>query len=52
MVRPNTSKKSDLKGVSLKENLDFDDESLNEIFHNFNLQMEIAMQIFSNDKTK
>ena len=32
-------------------NIEVDDESLDAILHNNNLQMELAMQIISNDKT-
>ena len=51
MVKPNTSKKNKLKSGSLKENQQINVEQLDEILHDNNLYMEIAMQIISNDET-
>ena len=46
-VKPNASKKNKLKGGG---NNQIDDEYSDEIFHNNNLQKELAMQIISNAK--
>ena len=47
-VKPNRSKKRKLKGGA---NIEINDKYLDEIFHNINLYMELAMQIIFNDQT-
>ena len=47
-VKPNTSQKRKLKGEG---NIEINDECLDEILHNNNLQMDLALQIISNAKT-
>ena len=44
-----TNKKSNMRRGSMHEIREINEEYLDEIFHNNNFQMEIAMQIFSND---
>ena len=47
-VKPNTSKKNRLKDGG---KIEFNDEYLDEILHNNNLELDLAMQIISNDQT-
>ena len=47
----NKRKKTKPKAESVHEKLEFNDEYLDEILHNNNFYMELAMQIVSNDKT-
>ena len=51
-VKPPKSKnKTSVKGGSLLKNIEINEKHLDEIPHTFNLYMELAMQIISNDKT-
>ena len=47
-VKPNTSKKNKLKGCG---KIEINDEYLDEILHNINLELDLAMQIISNHQT-
>ena len=45
------NKKNKLKGGSLQENIEINEHYLDKIHKNNNIQMELAMQLSSNDKT-
>ena len=48
-VNHTTNKRSKLKGGSVHESDEINDEKIDENLHKFNLQVELAMQIISSD---